>query len=703
MEQTEEDVVVEVSDESPTPDSIPTVLTPMEHTPVPAQPMEQSVVPPTLLSTSSTSSQPPVQPTPSTVSSSRSTFSGTYDSNLLLSSMVGSRDRDNRRRDRPKRPTLDASDLRDVDKLLKFVNKFILWSRTDRIVDEARGNIEDPAQVALASEVARLREELELARSAELASDQRFDSEPVHEWDLFRSAMRISPRGLAECVTPEALNALRYQGTGLSISSAMVPTSRDERNIWEQILRRTQFSRLDQALDALHAVNMDWSERDYGNRWIDFMLNIGRVLTRSTAIQDVRGLTHQMRNITIHGNPVDRLPEWEIASHVIESIDGTFSPAIPKTRGSSSGRRPKQQRREGSSTQPSSTQSDVNVQCNFCKQMGHPTERCPSEDCQRSKKWREQQAQHKARGRGSRGSGFRSRRGTRGRGKGSSSYNKRSRHYLHCFETIPPTTTTHSHTENTTWKDSLINPLANLEHTKTHNIQANFFSEQAEYDSDTIFMVQSIKSTTNCLQLNFLINNVEVKGIIDSGATCSVVTEDVISNCNMARSNETISYKIADESTSQSLGTASGTLSIRLGSVSQIVHVKHKFSIVPGHETILIGADLLSHLGLMNNKGIYIRMDDACRTLLLPEAEFDHRISQASEVVNVSTRWLEHINSSGCTINLDNDHFKKSLLHTLKEFEDVFTLKPHAEGIDCPPMEINFYNEDVRVRRPPGP
>ncbi|KAL0218397.1 hypothetical protein P9112_004050 [Eukaryota sp. TZLM1-RC] len=226
MEQTEEDVVVEVSDESPTPDSIPTVLAPMEQTPAPAQPIEQSVVPPTPPSTGSTSSQHTAQPTPSTVSSSRSTFSGTYDSNLLLSSMVGSRDRDNRRRDRPKRPTLDATDLRDVDKLLKFVNKFILWSRTDRIVDEARGNIEDPAQVALASEVARLREELELARSAKLASDQRFDSEPIHEWDLFRSAMRISPRGLAECVTPEALNALRYQGTGLSISSAMVPTSR---------------------------------------------------------------------------------------------------------------------------------------------------------------------------------------------------------------------------------------------------------------------------------------------------------------------------------------------------------------------------------------------------------------------------------------------------------------------------------------------
>ncbi|KAL0206391.1 hypothetical protein P9112_001698 [Eukaryota sp. TZLM1-RC] len=105
----------------------------------------------------------------------------------------------------------------------------------------------------------------------------------------------------------------------------------------------------------------------------------------------------------------------------------------------------------------------------------------------------------------------------------------------------------------------------------------------------------------------------------------------------MARSNENISYKIADGTISQSLGSAFGALSIRLGSVTQIVHVKHKFSIIPGHETILIGADLLSHLGLINSRSLYIRMDDACRTILLPEAEFDHRISQASEVVNVPT------------------------------------------------------------------
>ncbi|KAL0206389.1 hypothetical protein P9112_001696 [Eukaryota sp. TZLM1-RC] len=144
MEQTEKDIVVEVSDEFPTPDSIPTVFVPMEQAPAPTEPMGRSVVLPTPPTTSCTSSQPPVQP------------------------------------------------------------------HLPQIVNELRGNIEDPAQNALASEVARLRE-LDLAKSTELASDQRIDGEPVHEWDLFRSAMRISPKGLAECVTPETLNALRYQ------------------------------------------------------------------------------------------------------------------------------------------------------------------------------------------------------------------------------------------------------------------------------------------------------------------------------------------------------------------------------------------------------------------------------------------------------------------------------------------------------------
>ncbi|KAL0220073.1 hypothetical protein P9112_005726 [Eukaryota sp. TZLM1-RC] len=152
---------------------------------------------------------------------------------------------------------------------------------------------------------------------------------------------------------------------------------------------------------------------------------------------------------------------------------------------------------------------------------------------------------------------------------------------------------------------------------------------------------------------------------------------------------------------SKSSGSAEGTLSFRSGSVMQLVHVKHSLAIIPGNNLLIIGRDLLHHLGLSNDEGLFIKMNEEHRTSILPEAEFDHRISQVSDVVNVPRRRLEHIQSSGCTINLDCDNGKKTLLLTLKEFEETFTLKPQADGIDCPPMEINFYDESIRVRRPP--
>ncbi|KAL0210008.1 hypothetical protein P9112_010092 [Eukaryota sp. TZLM1-RC] len=112
---------------------------------------------------------------------------------------------------------------------------------------------------------------------------------------------------------------------------------------------------------------------------------------------------------------------------------------------------------------------------------------------------------------------------------------------------------------------------------------------------------------------------------------------------------------------SKSLGSAEGTLSFRLGTVTQLVHVKHSLPIIPGNNMLLIGRDLLHHLGLLNDEDLFIKMDEEHRTLLLPEAEFDHRISIVSDVVNVPRRWLEHIQFSGCTINLDYPSFSKYL------------------------------------------
>ncbi|KAL0216204.1 hypothetical protein P9112_008388 [Eukaryota sp. TZLM1-RC] len=174
------------------------------------------------------------------------------------------------------------------------------------------------------------------------------------------------------------------------------------------------------------------------------MVNIGRVLTRSTDIQDIRGISQQLRTFSISATfPVGRLADWVVATYVLESIEiipiddrllriwsspyyysckgptlGEFfsvlqieyenfchdrsnleqlnhvdftyqnqlthqqathrhppvvhsPPDISRQRGSRPGKRSEQFKRGGGSPKPSSTQDDV--QCNFCKHMGHPT------------------------------------------------------------------------------------------------------------------------------------------------------------------------------------------------------------------------------------------------------------------------------------------------------------------------------------------
>ncbi|KAL0207383.1 hypothetical protein P9112_012011 [Eukaryota sp. TZLM1-RC] len=257
------------------------------------------------------------------------------------------------------------------------------------------------------------------------------------------------------------------------------------------------------------------------------------------------------------------------------------------------------------------------------------------------------------------------------------------------------------------WIKCLINPLTTQKLKTATTIETpNQPCFNHEFDSNpdseshsNIFLVRTSDVARKNLKLNFSINNCEIEGIIDSGASISVITVDSAERYNMVKTNHCINFKSANNLMSKSLGSAEGTLSFRLGGVTQQVHVKHSLAIIPDNNMLLIGRDLLHHPNLLNDEGLFIKMDEEHCTLLLPEAEFDHRISQVSDVVNVPRRRLEHIQSSGCTINRDND--KKTLLLTLKEFEETFTLKPHADGIDCPPMEINFHDESIRVRRPP--
>ncbi|KAL0227581.1 hypothetical protein RCL1_003725 [Eukaryota sp. TZLM3-RCL] len=64
------------------------------------------------------------------------------------------------------------------------------------------------------------------------------------------------------------------------------------------------------------------------------------------------------------------------------------------------------------------------------------------------------------------------------------------------------------------------------------------------------------------------------------------------------------------------------------------------------------------------------------------------------------TQFSSTLTDSGCTILLDDEPKTDSLVKLLRDFQEVFSSLPHADGIDCPPMEINFHNPSAIVNIP---
>ncbi|KAL0214664.1 hypothetical protein P9112_006848 [Eukaryota sp. TZLM1-RC] len=223
--------------------------------------------------------------------------------------------------------------------------------------------------------------------------------------------------------------------------------------------------------------------------------------------------------------------------------------------------------------------------------------------------------------------------------------------------------------------------------------------------TNRIFSLSSVcaNKSMNCpkfIELWLQINNIEVSGLIDSVASIFVISKDLSTKCKMEHCTESVKFIGVNGEPSNSDGNAKGILSFNVGSISKVVHLTKSLPIVPGNNILIIGIDILYELGLMNNDRVYIHLDELHRTLMLPESEFDHRISQTSDF-KVSKTFEDHVNSSGCQIKLNNQSENQQLLATLEEFKDVFTLKPHEDGIDCNPMDIDFYDEDTVVYRPP--
>ncbi|KAL0221190.1 hypothetical protein RCL1_001044 [Eukaryota sp. TZLM3-RCL] len=242
-----------------------------------------------------------------------------------------------------------------------------------------------------------------------------------------------------------------------------------------------------------------------------------------------------------------------------------------------------------------------------------------------------------------------------------------------------------------------------------HLVQGDGYNDvdlhSIDYIDHTILSIdpaQPIKKP-QLIKLNILINDVPVTGVFDTAASCSVISKDLASSSHMKILPDSIRYVSANNVTSSSLGTAQGVLSFRLGSVANLVRLNHRLPIIPGSDLLLIGIDILSQLGLLNEDGLSLRLDKEHSVILLSEAEFDNRILMADESSPLAkvTPFASQLTDSGCTITLDDPDKSDSLVALLHQFQEVFSSLPHPDGIDCPPMEIPFHDPTAIVKLPP--
>ncbi|KAL0210389.1 hypothetical protein RCL1_004825 [Eukaryota sp. TZLM3-RCL] len=140
---------------------------------------------------------------------------------------------------------------------------------------------------------------------------------------------------------------------------------------------------------------------------------------------------------------------------------------------------------------------------------------------------------------------------------------------------------------------------------------------------------------------------------------------------------DSIRYVSANNVTSSSLGSAQGVLSFQICSIANQVRLNHRLPITPGSETLLIGIDILSELGLLNEDGFSIGLNKEHSVILLSEAEFDDRIAMADESSSATvTQFSSILTDSGCTILLDNELKTDSLIKLLRNFQEVFSSQP---------------------------
>ncbi|KAL0208734.1 hypothetical protein P9112_011321 [Eukaryota sp. TZLM1-RC] len=232
-----------------------------------------------------------------------------------------------------------------------------------------------------------------------------------------------------------------------------------------------------------------------------------------------------------------------------------------------------------------------------------------------------------------------------------------------------------------------INKLSKIDSNYKHLNPLNRFKESSNH----VGSIHSVRlsrvtgdqvSPNGELWLTCSINNVEIQGEIDNGAEFSAVSMDLALKCRMTiDEHKTVEYPSANGIPSTNLGSANGVLALNVGSLA-----------LKCTNNFLIGRDLLHTLGLRTEHGINISLDREHRTILNGECEFDDRICQPINGIDLMenktilgnsighSTFKHYSDELGCRICLDDIRDKEFLVLLLEEYRDVFSGLPHPDG-----------------------
>ncbi|KAL0217696.1 hypothetical protein RCL1_008276 [Eukaryota sp. TZLM3-RCL] len=129
-------------------------------------------------------------------------------------------------------------------------------------------------------------------------------------------------------------------------------------------------------------------------------------------------------------------------------------------------------------------------------------------------------------------------------------------------------------------------------------------------------------------------------------------------SCSMDFVTDSIEYLSANNVTTSSLGSAQKVLTFRLGHIANLVRVSHCLHVIHGTNILLIGTDLLYSLGLLNEDGVFIILNQEHSVILQDDAKFDHLIpiTTADELCTgqIPADFLSKLAESDCEITLDD-------------------------------------------------